>query len=104
MSVADEIAKLHELHVRGAISQAEFELAKASLLDAAPGPGARLAINRLRRSHRDRWIGGVCGGLGRLTGVAAWIWRAVFVLGLVIGGFTLFAYVVLWIFVPNEEL
>ena len=104
MSVADEIAKLHELHVRGAISQAEFERAKASLLDAAPGPGARLAINRLRRSHRDRWIGGVCGGLGRLTGVAAWIWRAVFVLGLVIGGFTLFAYVVLWIFVPNEEL
>ena len=46
----------------------------------------------------------MCGGLGRLTGVAAWIWRAVFVLGLVIGGFTLFAYVVLWIFVPNEEL
>ena len=104
MSVADEIAKLHELHARGAISQAEYERAKASLLDAAPGPGARLAINRLRRSHRDRWIGGVCGGIGRLTGVAAWIWRAAFVLGLVLGGFTLFAYVVLWIFVPNEEL
>jgi phage shock protein PspC (stress-responsive transcriptional regulator) len=104
MSVADEIAKLHELLSRGAISQAEFERAKARLLDSAPGPGAGLAINRLRRSRAERWIGGVCGGIGRLTGVEGWIWRIVFVLGLVFGGFTLFAYVVLWIFVPNEEL
>ena len=26
-----------------------------------------------------------------------------FVIGLLFGGFTLFAYVVLWIFVPREE-
>jgi phage shock protein PspC (stress-responsive transcriptional regulator) len=104
MSVADEIAKLHELLSRGAISQAEFERAKARLLDSAPGPGAGLAINRLRRSRAERWIAGVCGGIGRLTGVEGWIWRIVFVLGLVFGGFTLFAYLVLWIFVPNEEL
>ncbi len=104
MSEADQLEKLHQLLAKGALTQAEYDQAKARLLASAPGPGAGLAINRLRRSHRDRWIGGVCGGLGRLTGVAAWIWRAVFVLGLVIGGFTLFAYVVLWIFVPNEEL
>ena len=104
MSVADEIAKLHELHVRGAISQAEYERAKARLLDAAPAPGARLAINRLRRSQGDRWIAGVCGGIGRLTGVESWIWRMLFVLGLVFGGLTIFVYIVLWIFVPREEL
>ena len=104
MSEADQLEKLHQLLAKGALTQAEYDQAKVRLLASAPGPGAGLAINRLRRSHRDRWIGGVCGGLGRLTGVAAWIWRAVFVLGLVIGGFTLFAYVVLWIFVPNEEL
>ena len=104
MSEADQLEKLHQLLAKGALTQAEYDQAKARLLASAPGPGAGLAINRLRRSHRDRWIGGVCGGLGRLTGVAAWIWRAVFVLGLVIGGFTLFAYAVLWIFVPNEEL
>ena len=104
MSEADQLEKLHQLLAKGALTQAEYDQAKARLLASAPGPGAGLAINRLRRSHRDRWIGGVCGGLARLTGVAAWIWRAVFVLGLVIGGFTLFAYVVLWIFVPNEEL
>jgi Short C-terminal domain/PspC domain len=67
MSVADEIAKLHELLARGAISQAEYERAKARLLDTAPGPGAKLAINRLRRSQSDRWIAGVCGGIGRLN-------------------------------------
>ena len=104
MSEADQLEKLHQLLAKGALTQAEYDQAKARLLASAPGPGTGLAINRLRRSHRDRWIGGVCGGLGRLTGVAAWIWRAVFVLGLVIGGFTLFAYAVLWIFVPNEEL
>lgn len=104
MSVADEIAKLHELLSRGAINQAEYERAKARLLDSAPGPGAGLPINRLRRSRGDRWIAGVCAGIGRLTGVEGWIWRILFVLGLVFGGFTLFAYVVLWIFVPNEDV
>ena len=104
MSVADEIAKLHEPLARGAISQADYERAKGRLLDAAPGPGAGLAINRLRRSQGERWIGGVCGGIARLTGVEAWIWRMLFVLGLVFGGFTLFAYVLLWIFVPNEDI
>ncbi len=43
MSIADEIAKLHELQSRGALMQEEFEKAKARLLDSAPGPGARLA-------------------------------------------------------------
>jgi phage shock protein PspC (stress-responsive transcriptional regulator) len=52
----------------------------------------------------DRWIAGVCGGIGRLTGVESWIWRLLFVLGLVFGGFTLFVYAVLWIFVPREDL
>ena len=104
MSVADELDKLHQLLAKGALTQAEFERAKSRLLDAEPGPGAGLAINRLRRSHADRWIAGVCGGLGRLTGVEAWIWRMLFVLGLLFGGFTIFVYVVLWIFVPREEL
>jgi phage shock protein C len=104
MSVADELDKLHQLLAKGALTQAEYEQAKARLLASAPGPGAGLAINRLRRSLSDRWIGGVCGGIGRLTGVEGWIWRVVFALGLVFGGLSLFVYVVLWILVPNEEL
>ena len=104
MTTADEIAKLHQLVEKGALSQAEFEQAKARLLDERPGPGAGLAINRLRRSLGDRWIAGVCGGIGRLTGVESWIWRMLFVLGLLFGGFTIFVYVVLWIFVPREDI
>ena len=104
MSIAEQLAALHELVSRGALTQEEFERAKKRLLEDAPGPGAGLAINRLRRSLRDRWIAGVCGGIGRLTGVEAWIWRMLFVLGLVFGGFTIFVYIVLWIFVPREEL
>ena len=104
MSIADELAKLHDLANRGALTPEQFERAKARLLEEAPGPGAGLAINRLRRSERDRWIAGVCGGIGRLTGVESWIWRMLFVLGLVFGGFTVFVYAVLWIFVPREEL
>jgi len=104
MSTADELDKLHQLLAKGALTQGEFEQAKARLLGSAPGPGAGLAINRLRRSATDRWIAGVCGGIARLTGVESWIWRMLFVLGLVFGGFTVFVYVVLWIFVPREEL
>ena len=104
MSTADELEKLHQLLAKGALTQAEFEQAKARLLAAAPGPGAGLAINRLRLSVADKWIAGVCGGIARLTGVESWIWRMLFVIGLLLGGFTIFLYVVLWIFVPREDL
>ena len=104
MSVADELAKLHELQAKGALTQDEFERAKARLLEAVPGPGATLAINRLRRTPDDQWIAGICGGIARLSGVESWIWRMLFVLGLFFGGFTLFVYIILWIFVPRENV
>jgi phage shock protein PspC (stress-responsive transcriptional regulator) len=100
MSTADEIAKLHELLAKGAITQAEFDQAKARLL--AQPAGSTLSINRLRLSDSDKWIAGVCGGIGAVTGVESWIWRLVFVLGLLFGGFTLLLYLLLWIFVPRE--
>jgi phage shock protein PspC (stress-responsive transcriptional regulator) len=103
MTIADEIAKLHDLQVKGALTAEEFARAKARLLQTVPGPGADLAINRLRRTPGDSWIAGVCGGIGRLTGVESWIWRMLFVLGLLFGGFTLVVYIVLWIFVPRES-
>jgi phage shock protein PspC (stress-responsive transcriptional regulator) len=101
MSIADEIAKLHDLLGKGAITPAEFERAKARLLDA---PVAEpLPLNRLRLSNGDRWIAGVCGGIAGATGVESYVWRLIFVLGLFLGGFTLLLYLLLWIFVPREE-
>lgn len=102
MSTADEIAKLHDLLSRGAITQDEFDRAKARLLGDSSVPVGGLAINRLRLSDEDKWIAGVCGGIGASTGVESWIWRLIFVVGLFFGGFTLLLYLLLWIFVPRQ--
>ena len=100
MSTADELAKLHDLMIKGALTADEFHQAKARLLGAAPSPAA--SVNRLRLSENDKWIAGVCGGIAGVTGVDAWIWRLLFVLGLAFGGFTLFVYLLMWIFVPRD--
>ena len=108
--ISDEIKRLHELHQAGALTDEEFARAKARLLEAEPNtPHAAdgdLAseFSRLRRSRTDRWLGGVCGGIGLASGVEAWIWRLVFVLFTVSFGFGLVIYILLWIFVPEETL
>ena len=101
MSTADEIAKLHELLNKGAISQAEFEQAKARMLGGGMA-GAGAAVNRMRLSDDDRWIAGVCGGIAALTNVDSWVWRLVFLLGLFLAGSTAVLYVLLWILVPRQ--
>lgn len=58
---------------------------------------------RLYRSRNDRMIGGVCGGLGSYFNIDPTIVRVVTALGAVITGTALFwAYLVLWIVVPEE--
>ena len=103
MTMADELEKLHRLLQGGALTPAEYEAAKARVLGGAAGSsGPSLAINRLRLSEGDKWIAGVCGGVAAVTGVEAWIWRLIFVLGMFAGGFTAILYIVLWIFVPRD--
>ncbi|ATD62436.1 MULTISPECIES: PspC domain-containing protein [Janthinobacterium] len=116
MNVSEEIKRLHELHLAGALSDAEFAQAKAKLLsninldksdspsDSGPSNDLVQEFNRLRRSRNDRWLGGVCGGLGRASGMEAWIWRLVFVLFTLTFGFGVVIYLLLWIFVPDEEI
>lgn len=113
MNISDEIKRLHELHQAGALTDAEFEQAKARLLSASAdlnkpahstGGNGSLGdeFSRLRRSRTDRWIGGVCGGLAKASGIDAWIWRLVFALFTLTFGFGLVIYLLLWIFVPEE--
>jgi phage shock protein C len=112
MNVSDEIKRLHELHQAGALSDAEFERAKAKAIDGAasvnlhkPSDGSGdfvSEISALRRSRTDRWLGGVCGGLGKASGMESWIWRLVFVLFTVTFGFSFLIYLLMWIFVPEE--
>jgi phage shock protein PspC (stress-responsive transcriptional regulator) len=102
MTTADEIAKLHDLLAKGAITQAEFEQAKARLLSGQTTSVGDWSINSLRLSNEDRWIAGVCGGIARTTGVESWIWRLIMVVGLIASGVTLILYLLLWIFVPRN--
>jgi len=103
MTMADELEKLHRLLQGGALTADEYEAAKARVLGGVAGSsGSAFAINRLRLSEADKWIVGVCGGVAAVTGVEAWIWRLIFVLGLFAGGFTAILYIVLWIFVPRQ--
>lgn len=110
MGDSDELAKLAELHQRGALSDEEFARAKARVLgEPAGGTGtgggrapAAEALHVLRRSREDRWIGGVCGGIAKVTGAPSWVWRLVFTLLFICGGTGVVLYVLLWIFVPQE--
>ncbi len=109
MSISEELRRLHELHGQGGLSDAEFAQAKARVLSEGAGAssaGAPVvnAINGLRRSHSDRWLGGVCAGLAQLSGLAAWVWRVGFLLLALCGGTGVVIYLLLWLFVPDSSL
>jgi phage shock protein C len=105
VSESDELQKLGELHRSGVLSDDEFSRAKARVLGAsAAGSGTPVAdaVNGLRRSRDDRWLGGVCGGIARSTGIAAWLWRLALTVLALCAGTGVVAYLLLWIFVPLE--
>jgi phage shock protein PspC (stress-responsive transcriptional regulator) len=59
-------------------------------------------VRRLYRSRSDRMLGGVCGGIGRYFGIDSILVRIVAVVGLLLGGATLVAYIAALLLVPNE--
>ena len=59
-------------------------------------------LQNFTRSQKDRWIGGICGGLGEHTPIPSWTWRLIFTLFLFICGTGLLLYILLWIFVPRK--
>jgi phage shock protein C len=103
MSIAHELEQLDELHRRGVLTDDEFRRAKARTLGTGPMPTGVSAINNLRRSRDDRWLGGVCGGLALSTGLAAWAWRAGFTLLLLCAGTGVLLYGLLWLLLPVED-
>ena len=53
----------------------------------------------MKRSRTDKVIAGVCGGIGKATGINPWLFRILFlILG---GGFWI--YLLMWIFVKEEN-
>ena len=106
MAIAEELERLQQLHAQGALSDEEYARAKERVIGggaAAPAGNSPLdEVAKLRRSKTDRMLGGVCGGISKLSGVETWIWRLILV-GLVLCfGSGVLLYLLLWIFVPEE--
>lgn len=107
MADSEELGKLGDLHQRGILSDEEFTRAKARVLSGADGTTAAAAggsdlLNTFRRSRDDRWLGGVCGGIGRVTATPPWLWRLLFALLAICAGTGALLYLLLWIFVPED--
>jgi phage shock protein C len=104
VSIAEELEKLQSRRDRGGLSEPEFAQAKARVLDRAPAiDGTRSFLQQLARSRSDRFIGGVCGGLGRHTDLPSWAWRVMFCLTLLYFGAGFLIYLLLWLFLPLES-
>jgi phage shock protein C len=105
MPLADDLDKLTELHAKGGLTDEEFKRAKENLLNPQQSRSddpVAAAVNTIRRSRTDRWLGGVCGGIGRSTGVESWVWRLLFTVLFICGGIGVLVYLLLWMFVPSE--
>jgi phage shock protein C len=58
---------------------------------------------RLYRSVVNRQLGGVCGGLADYFNIDPTLMRVLFILGLFLGTFTFWLYLVLWIVIPEQS-
>jgi len=71
----------------------------------APQPPYRVppaTPRKLVRSRDDRWVAGVCGGIGEYAGIDANLVRLLAVIGGVFSaGTLLFAYLVAWVVMPE---
>ena len=57
---------------------------------------------KLYRSTDDRWLAGVCGGLGKYFNVDPTLVRVIFVVLALIGLGGVILYLILWVVIPPE--
>ena len=57
---------------------------------------------RLSRPRDDRWIAGVCSGLGRRFGLSPMVVRLLFVISCLLPGPQVLVYLVLWVMMPDD--
>lgn len=58
---------------------------------------------RLSRPRDDRWVAGVCAGLGRRFGLSTGVVRLLFLLSCLLPGPQVLLYLALWFLLPNED-
>ncbi len=58
---------------------------------------------KLVKSETDKWVAGVCGGLGKYLGVDSTVVRALFGVSVFLSfGTTLIVYLILFFIIPSE--
>lgn len=57
-------------------------------------------MRAFQRMPRHRWLGGVCSGLAYALGWPTWVVRLIWILSVLVLGFGLLLYVLLWLLVP----
>lgn len=57
---------------------------------------------RLNRSRTERWLAGVCGGIGNYFNTDPTVIRVIFVLAALIMGGGVLIYLILWLIIPQE--
>lgn len=61
------------------------------------------SMKKLYRSTTDKKIAGICGGLGEYTSIDSTVWRVIFVLLALPGGFPgVIPYLILWVVIPKK--
>lgn len=63
------------------------------------------AMKKLYRSTTDRWIAGVCGGIGEYVGIDPNVIRVIWAIITAITGFLagIIAYILVWVILPEQE-
>ena len=61
-----------------------------------------MVMKRLYLSVKEKKIAGVCGGLGNYFGVDPVIFRIIFMLAALMGGFGIVAYLIFWVATPKK--
>jgi phage shock protein C len=69
----------------------------------APPPPAGDGQRLVRRSHSERVVAGVCGGIGRYLGIDPVLLRIAFVILALANGLGVIAYVIAWVAIPEER-
>ena len=70
---------------------------------ASDNAGEKTRPQSLRRSHNDRILAGVCGGIARHFSVDSSVVRLLTVILVAFAGLSIWVYLILWIVMPEEE-
>ena len=60
------------------------------------------STKKLYRSEEQKWLGGVCGGLGEYFNIDPIIVRLIFIAFALIAGGGLLLYLIMWLVIPQE--